>query len=65
MVQWLGLHTPNASGPGSILGQGSRSHMSQLRPGAAKLNKYQKKPYNEVPPHTDQNGHHQKYIYKQ
>ena len=27
---------PNAGGPGSIPGQGTRSHVLQLRPGAAK-----------------------------
>ena len=27
MVQWLRLHVPNAEGPGSIPGQGTRSHM--------------------------------------
>ena len=32
MVQWLGLHAPNAGGPGSISGQGARSHMPQLIP---------------------------------
>ena len=31
MVQWLRLHSPNAGGPGSIPGQGTRSHMLQLR----------------------------------
>ena len=30
-VQWLRLHAPNAGGPGSIPGQGTRSHMWQLR----------------------------------
>ena len=30
-VQWLRLHTPNATGPGSFPGQGTRSHMLQLR----------------------------------
>ena len=28
--QWLKLHIPNAAGPGSIPGQGTRSHMPQL-----------------------------------
>ena len=28
---WLRLCTPNAGGPGSIPGQGTRSHMPQLR----------------------------------
>ena len=27
VVQWLRLHAPNAGGPGSIPGQGTRSHM--------------------------------------
>ena len=31
VVQWLKLHSPNAGGPGSIPGQGIRSHMPQLR----------------------------------
>ncbi|TEA31286.1 hypothetical protein DBR06_SOUSAS710034, partial [Sousa chinensis] len=30
-VVWLRLHTPNAGGPGLIPGQGTRSHMPQLR----------------------------------
>ena len=33
---WLRLHTPNAEGPGSSPGQGTRSHTPQLRPGTAK-----------------------------
>ena len=35
-VQWLRLRTPNAVGPGSTPGQGTRSHVPQLRPGAAR-----------------------------
>ena len=31
MVQWLRLYGLNAGGPGLITGQGTRSHMSQLR----------------------------------
>ena len=31
VVQWLKLHSPNAGGPGSIPGQGIRSHTPQLR----------------------------------
>ena len=27
VVQWLGCQAPNAGGPGSIPGQGTRSHM--------------------------------------
>ena len=34
VVQWLGLHNPCAGTLGLIPGQGSRSHMPQLRPGA-------------------------------
>ena len=30
MVQWLRLHAPNTGGPGSIPGQGTRSHGLQL-----------------------------------
>ena len=36
MVQWLGLHVPNAGALGSILGQGDRSLMLQQRLDAAK-----------------------------
>ena len=36
VVQWLRLCTSNAGGPGSIPGQGTRSYMLQLRPGAPK-----------------------------
>ena len=43
MIQWLRLGAVNARGTGSIPGQGTRSHMLQLRdhmaqliPGAAK-----------------------------
>ena len=31
MVQQLRLCAPNVGGPGSIRGQGTRSHMAQLR----------------------------------
>ena len=31
VLQWLGLHAFNAEGPGSIPGQGTRSHMLQLK----------------------------------
>ncbi|TEA33715.1 hypothetical protein DBR06_SOUSAS12810068, partial [Sousa chinensis] len=31
VVQWLRLLAPNAGGPGSIRGQGTRSHMLQLK----------------------------------
>ncbi|TEA11625.1 hypothetical protein DBR06_SOUSAS6910083, partial [Sousa chinensis] len=27
VVQWIRLHAPNAGGPGSIPGEGTRSHM--------------------------------------
>ena len=36
VVHWLRLHASSAGGLGSILGQGTRSHMLQLRPSAAK-----------------------------
>ena len=31
VVQWLRLHAPNAGAQGSIPGQGTRSHMPQLK----------------------------------
>ena len=31
VVQWLRLHAPNAGGPGSIPGPGTRSHVPQLK----------------------------------
>ena len=31
VVQWLKLHAPNAGGPGLTPGQGTRSHMPQLK----------------------------------
>ena len=31
MVQWLRLHAPNAEATGSILGQGTKSHMHYER----------------------------------
>ena len=36
MVQWLRLQAPNAGGPGSLPGQGTKTPVLQLRPGAAK-----------------------------
>ena len=36
-VQWLRLQAPNAEGRGSILGQGTRTHLSQLRVRVAQL----------------------------
>ena len=36
VVRWLSLCGPNAGGLGSIPGQGTRSHILQLRPSAAK-----------------------------
>ena len=38
-ARWLGLYTPEASGPGLVSSQGTRSCMPQLWPGAAKLKK--------------------------
>lgn len=31
VVRWLRCHVPNAGGPGSLSGQGTRSHIQQLR----------------------------------
>jgi len=31
VVQWLRLHAPNGGGPSLIPGQGTRSHIPQLR----------------------------------
>ena len=42
MVQWLRLHTPGVGVLGSIPGQGTRSHMLQLRPGMALKSKWKK-----------------------
>ena len=43
MIQWLRLWTPSAGGPGSLPGQGTRSHMLQLRLSTAKqINTYLK-----------------------
>ena len=36
LVLWLRLSAPSAGGPGLLPGQGTRSHVLQLRPGAAK-----------------------------
>ena len=36
VVQWLRLLTSNAGGMASIPGQGTRSHMLQLRPSATR-----------------------------
>ena len=62
VVQWLILRPPSAGDPGSILGQGTRSHMLQPRPGTAKeiLKKNTKKtlPYDPAIPllgiHTEE-----------
>ena len=47
MVQWLRFCAPSAGGPGSVPGQGTRSHMPQLkslcaavRLGAAEIKQY-------------------------
>ena len=37
VAQWIRLCAPNAGGPGSIPGQGTRSHMPQLRVGMSQL----------------------------
>ena len=43
VVQCLRLHAPNARGPGSIPGEGTRSHMLQLRPSTAENKQANKK----------------------
>ena len=43
MVQWPRSPTPNAEDLGSILGQGTRSHMPELRSSVAKISKQLKK----------------------
>ena len=57
MVRWLQLHASNAGGPGSLPGQGTRSHMPQLtvympylRPSTAKyiISKKKKKLREEI-----------------
>ena len=49
VVQWLRLCAPNAGGLGTIPGQGTGSHMQQLRHSAAKeMNKYLKIIYSEI-----------------
>ena len=36
LVQWLRVHAPSAGSLDSIPGQGTRSHMQELRPTSAK-----------------------------
>ena len=43
MVQWIRLRAPNAEGLGSVPGQGTRSHMLQLRFHMLQLKKKKKK----------------------
>ena len=43
VIQWGRLYAPNVGDLGSIPGQGSRSHMIQLRPSTAKINNLKKK----------------------
>ena len=47
VVQWLRLHAPNAEGPGSIPGQGTRSHILQLRVGQLQLRVH--RPQRKIP----------------
>ena len=44
VVQWLRLHVPNAEAWGSITGQGTRSHVLQLRVYMPQLKILQLKP---------------------
>ena len=49
VVQWLRLCASNAGDPGSISGQGTRSHMLQLRQGTAKsINIKKRRSYNRL-----------------
>ena len=43
-VQWLRFHDSNAGGLGSIPGQGTRSHMRQLKRCAEREREKEKKP---------------------
>ena len=43
MVQCVRLQAPNAGGQGLIPGQGTRTHMLQLRPQCSQISKYFKK----------------------
>ena len=49
VVQWLRLQAPNAGGPGSIPGQGSRPYMPQLRLSTAKEINIKEKNNNNSP----------------
>ena len=40
VVQCPNLHSPSAADPGLILGQGTRSHMPQLKIQHSQINKY-------------------------
>ena len=51
-VQWLRLHTPNAEGPGSLPGQETRSHWTQLRVHRQQL----KIPRTQLKDHSCPNG---------
>ena len=55
VVQWLRLRALNAGGTGSIPGWGTKIPHAAQRGQNKQTNK---KNYNEVPPHTSQNGHH-------
>ena len=48
MILWLRLNTPIVAGLGSIPGQGTRSHILQLRPDIAKDINIKKKKYNQI-----------------
>ena len=57
VVQWLKLRTPNAGGLGSIPGQGTRSHMPQLRVQYLKQTKQKNRPLRAVDSFTVWPGH--------
>ena len=56
VVQWLRLCAANGEGTGSIPGQGTRSHMLQLRPSAAKKKKKFKMCSFRIMLHNNDNG---------
>ena len=62
VAQWLRLRAPTTEGLGSIPGQGTRSHMLQLRPGAAKQRNIKKKKQKAYKLGTQSQSHHRSCI---
>ena len=59
VVQWLRLHTPNAGGPGSIPGQGTRSHTHAATKNSHATTKEPALPQLKSPPATTKTQHNQ------